>query len=164
MKNGLNMLKEIRDYFTEARKRMPEIKDEMILSEGQGELIYYMNGNDGTVFDFFENDRICEFMMFYKSTKCGFIQVFISDQGIINGYMYNEEPRLSLMPMIELEPKKISQDVYDLAALLYTIADKRCLYDAPVNELRFDYVLTNGERGEFYKCGMKCMIRSQLSY
>lgn len=145
MQKGLEMIAEIREYFVEARKLVPEIGDEKLLSEGQNEFIFYMNGNDGTDFDFVENCRVCEFMMFYKSTENGFIKVCISTEGIIDGFIYNEDTRLSQLPMIVLEPKKFSQDVADLAVLLYTIADAKDLYNVSLDRLDFGHVLTEEE-------------------
>lgn len=143
IQNGLEMIAEIKDYFAEARKLVPEIGDEKLLSEGQKELIFYMNGNDGTEFDFVENGRVCEFMMFYKSTGMGFIKVYISREGIIYGFIYNEDTKLSQEPMMKLEPKSFSYSVVELAALLYTIADAKGLYDESLDRLDFGHKLTD---------------------
>ena len=39
--------------------------------------VYYMNGNDGTEFDYYVNDRLCEFMCFYDKNKMGAIKINI---------------------------------------------------------------------------------------
>ena len=36
---------------------MPEVADDMLADEGDGEKIYYMNGNDGIRFDWQVNGR-----------------------------------------------------------------------------------------------------------
>lgn len=90
MNKSIELFDKIRDYFMEARKLMPEITDDMLCDEGDGEKIYYMNGNDGTSFDWFCNNRLCEFLMFYKSTEMGFIKVFVNSDDTITGYMYKE--------------------------------------------------------------------------
>lgn len=45
------------DYIKSSiRDRFPEITDSMLIENGT---IFYMNGNDGTNFDFDMNDRTC---------------------------------------------------------------------------------------------------------
>lgn len=70
------------------RDRFPKITDDMLLENG---VVYYMNGNDGTCFDFEMNDRTCEFMSFYKSSNYGFFKIFVSRDGLIDGYAYLEK-------------------------------------------------------------------------
>lgn len=51
---------QVLDYIkSNIRDRFPEIKDDMLIENG---VVYYMNGNDGTSFDFDMNDRTCEFV------------------------------------------------------------------------------------------------------
>lgn len=55
--------------------------------------IYYMNGNDGTDFDWEANNRTCEFMAFYKSSELGMAKLYVNTDGKIDGYFWNNEGR-----------------------------------------------------------------------
>lgn len=52
------------DYINKAKEKY-NISNDMLLENGS---IYYMNGNDGTAFDWDCNDVTCEFICFYKTT------------------------------------------------------------------------------------------------
>lgn len=133
MKNEL--IKAIADYMNEAWKtHAPEVKEEDLIGSGA---IYYMNGNDGTDFDWNVNDHLCEFMMFYKSTEYGFIKVYVNANGIINGYLYKDDGNA---PAIHLEPEKVNfEDVKKLYNLLLRKADCELLYNASLKEIGFEF-------------------------
>lgn len=83
------ILAEVIEYMNhEASRIAPEIKAEELCENGA---VYYMNGNDGTPFDWVFNDRLCEFYKFYKSTEYGFIKVFVDKSGYMRGYLYKDE-------------------------------------------------------------------------
>lgn len=139
MTRGREIEAKIRKYFENARKNMLEITDDMLCDEGDGEKVYYMNGNDGTYFDWCCNERLCEFFMFFKSTEMGFIKVFVNNDDTITGYMYKENYNYG-DNQICLEKVKISNgDALYLAALMDKMADKKHLYDKPISQIDFDY-------------------------
>lgn len=139
------LIQKVKDYFAEARKLMPEVTNDMLCDEGDGEKIYYMNGNDGTDFDWSANDRLCEFFMFYKSTEMGFIKVYVNSNDTMDGYVYKEEYKYGDEP-IRLDRKKLGkEDALYFAALMYQIADRKDLYDKPISQLDFNHEVTWGE-------------------
>ena len=82
------LLAEVIEYMNQEASRLaPEVKAEELCDNGA---IYYMNGNDGTAFDWSCNDRLCEFYKFYKSTEYGFIKVFVNKNGYLDGYLYKD--------------------------------------------------------------------------
>ena len=56
-------IEKVKEYVNSARAEFPEITNELLDNDGK---IYYMNGNDGTDFDWDWNDRLCEFVVFGK--------------------------------------------------------------------------------------------------
>ena len=62
------MLNQIVNIIDEIREEYPIIGNEL---DGK---IYYMNGNDGTDFDWKCNERICEFMVFHEN-EMGYIKL-----------------------------------------------------------------------------------------
>ena len=121
MTKGQIIEAKIKSYFEKARAKMPDVTDEMLCGNGE---IYYMNGNDGTFFDWCCNERLCEFFMFFKSTEMGFIKVFVNNDDTITGYMYKENYNYGDDPIC-LEKVKISNgDALYLATLMDKMADK----------------------------------------
>ena len=138
MTRGKQIEEKIRQYFKTAREKMPEITDEMLCNEN-GEYIYYMNGNDGTDFDWIANGNCCEFFMFFKSTEMGFIKVYVNNDDTISGYMYKENYKWG-DDAIYLDKGYLSEgDSLYLAALLYMMADRKRIYDKAINQIDFEY-------------------------
>lgn len=101
MKKLLNVVFE---YAIAARnKYMPDVKDEELCDYGA---FYYMNGNDGTDFDWNCNGRVCEIMQFYKTTELGLLKVYPHADGYIYGYIYGDEGRGEA---IVIEPEYIGE-------------------------------------------------------
>lgn len=135
---GRKIINKVIHYFEDVRKQYPEITDDMLLEDGA---IYYMNAHDGTDFDWFMNGRLCEFMMFYKSTDRGFIKVFVDNDDTISGYLYLNE---GLDKGIELNKLRIGDcDALYLASLLNKCADNEMLFDKNIVLLDFDVELNS---------------------
>lgn len=81
-------IKMIKSYINDMRKRYP-------VKEGEPPLephIYYMNGNDGTEFDWDCNNRTCEFFVFFNSPKqLGYMKVYATKHGTLEGYVWDTE-------------------------------------------------------------------------
>lgn len=133
MSKGRRILEEIKTYINEARKQYPEITDDILCDNGA---IYYMNGNDGTDFDWFCNNRCCEFYLFYKETEYGFLKVFVYENGKMDGYVYLDKGHgdAIYLPERNLTP----DDALYLASLLYLEADKKKIWDSTVDKIDFD--------------------------
>ena len=102
MKTQKELLEQVLDYARAARQKyMPSVTDEDLCDNGA---IYYMNGNDGTDFDWKCNSRTCEIMQFYKETELGLYKVFAETDSYLRGYIYGEKGRGEA---IELEPEFI---------------------------------------------------------
>ena len=71
------MIEKIIDYVDEKIDTFKVDRKSLVDSGG----IFYMNGNDGTMFDYEENDRLCEFEVFYSSTNYCFLKMFIASNG-----------------------------------------------------------------------------------
>ena len=128
MKNE-DILQAIMDYIYDERKRLaPEVKDDELTDNGA---IYYMNGNDGTDFDFGCNGRTCEFMQFYKSTEYGLIKAYLTDMGYIEGYLWKDEGKAE---GIELLPFKLvsEEQAKDFAEYLMLNYDDKNIWDEEV--------------------------------
>ena len=136
--NGRIIINKVIEYIKKAREMFPEVTDDMLYGNGA---IYYMNGNDGTEFDWKANDRCCEFYMFYKESEMGFIKVFANSDDTIDGYAYGNngsgEP-------IKLKYVNLPEGTARyFASLLYKEADKRGIYDEDISKIDFDSELNS---------------------
>ena len=124
---------QVLDYIKSSiRDRFPEITDSMLIENGT---IFYMNGNDGTNFDFDMNDRTCEFMSFYKSSNYGFFKVYVTRSGLIDGYAYLEEGHGEA---IRLEPKHVgAEEAKEFARALQKYADDLKKWDCNIEDIVF---------------------------
>lgn len=133
MSTANRVKQQVLDYIKSSiRDRFPEITDSMLIENGT---IFYMNGNDGTNFDFDMNDRTCEFMSFYKSSNYGFFKVYVTRSGLIDGYAYLEEGHGEA---IRLEPKHVgAEEAKEFARALQMYADNLKKWDCNIEEIVF---------------------------
>lgn len=133
MSTADNVKQQILNYIREnIRDRFPEVTDSMLLDNGT---IFYMNANDGTMFDFSMNDRTCDFMSFYKSSNYGFFKIFVTRSGLIDGYAYLEEGHGEA---IRLEPKHVgAEEAKEFARALQLYADNLKKLDCNIEDIVF---------------------------
>lgn len=123
---------------------LPFCKDENFEENGA---VYYMNGDDGTVFDWGVNDRLCEFMVFYEKTKKGAVKLNIKKDGSAIAYIYDcEGKNLSKETRFTLCAK---DEALSLAVLLFNVADKEKKYDSNIDKMDFAHEVTDEEKREF---------------
>lgn len=132
MTRGQQIIEKIKSVFADIREKYPLITDEDLHSNGA---IFYMNGNDGTDFDWNANDRCCEFYM-YHSNEIGFIKLFVNKGDTYTAYTY-PNGEMSATETIRGDLNK--GDSLYLATLLYRKADREYIYDAIINEIDFSY-------------------------
>ena len=129
--NGYEYKKEIERVFKVARDMYPDITDDMLDANG---VIYYMNGNDSTSFDWYCNGRLCEFYMFHKN-ECGFIKALVNAYNVINVYIYEDG---GIQPTYTFTEEMESLRAKDFAKVMNYIADDEQLWDKPICEFDWD--------------------------
>lgn len=93
--------------------------------------IYYMNGNDGTDFDFNCNDRACEFYMYWPSED-GALKLLLSKDKIIMYYYPEEDPYNHELLVKRDIPNNNDYDLYEVCTYLYGSYDRKNIYDEKV--------------------------------
>ena len=132
MTRGQQIIEKIKSVFAEIRERYPFIADKDLHSKGA---IFYMNGNDGTDFDWNANDRCSEFYM-YHSNEIGFIKLFVNKGDGYTAYVY---PNGEMSATETVRGSLNKGDSLYLAALLYRKADREYIYDSIIDEIDFSY-------------------------
>lgn len=136
--SGVDYKEMINKLFEMVRNGTPSVTDDMLDTDGA---IYYMNGNDGTEFEWDGNDRLCEFSVFHKNGAV-FIKVLVNRDNTIDVFTY-ESDAINI-------PTAKSRLVYHLDArsfmnLMNRIADEKDLFDKPIDQLDWDIAITECE-------------------
>lgn len=129
------MLNQIVNIINEVREEYPIIGNEL---DGK---IYYMNGNDGTDFDWNCNERVCEFMVFHEN-EMGYIKLMVFNDNLIRIYVYADG---GMYPTKELE-RHYYKSPLELANFLYRTFDMNDLYDESIE----DYMDVDCDRSIHY--------------
>lgn len=132
MTRGQQIIEKIKTVFADIREKYPLVTDEDLHNSGA---IFYMNGNDGTDFDWDVNDRCCELYMYHKN-EIGFIKLYVNKGDTYTAYVY-PNGEMSATETIRGDLKE--GDSLYLAALLYRKADREYIYDAIIDEIDFSY-------------------------
>ncbi len=96
--------------------------------------VYYMNGNDGTDFDYGCNGRACEFYVFWKS-EAGAIKVFVQ-KGIMVAYLYPEDNHFGgvYSEIVREHP----YNLHELCCYLQGSRDDKGIWDKPILNWELD--------------------------
>lgn len=130
------ILKEIWQLIDENRKKyLPGVKDSDLEENGN---IYYMNGKNGTEFDWYVNDRISDFMIFYNDEKnLGAIKLTLYNDGEVIIYVYGDYGN-KLIKEVKTRCKATKEDILELAIILKNEADDKKIFDASINKITTD--------------------------
>lgn len=129
------VLDAVAEYIRDAIKENP-VKDGSKIEPS----IRYMNGNDGTNFDWDWNDRTCEFFVFYDTERgLGYVEAYVTKNGVIKGYVWDTE---RMYDGLELKPRQLSQDgdtaramARDFKEGLHCLWDCSNTWDSPICSL-----------------------------
>lgn len=116
------MLKQIEQIVDKVRRDYPIIGNEL---DGK---IYYMNGNDGTDFDWDCNGRLCEFMVFHEN-EFGYIKIMVDEDKTIDVYVYRDGGKCT----DKLEDYYMG-DVVAFKDYMFSKFDENGLWDESIDE------------------------------
>ena len=142
-KNLLELKKIIIDSI---KKYLPDLSfDEL---EGNG-AIFYMNGKNGTEFDWYVNDKLSDFMVFYDDEdNMGAIKATLYNKGDILLYVYGENGQ-TMVQEIKTYIDVKEDELLALATLLRCEADDKRIWDADIESIDTDSKLEDDKIEEF---------------
>lgn len=142
-----DILKEIKQLIDESMKKyLPDVKYSDLEENGN---LYYMNGKNGTEFDWHVNDRISDFMMFYNDEKnLGAVKSALYKDGGIVIYIYGDKGN-KLVKEIQTRCKASEQEILKLAVILKNEADDKKIFDAGIDKIHTDIELPHGKIEDF---------------
>ena len=134
MSIGMSFKEEIEKIFMEAREKYPHITDEMLDCNGA---IHYMNGKNGTEWDWKVNNHLPYFIIFHKD-EMGFIRVEVGKNDIVYVYIYEDG---GVRPTYTYETTLESGSAKHLYRVMSLIADDEVLWNKPIDQLDWDIEL-----------------------
>lgn len=127
---------------------LPHVKAGDLENDGA---IYYMNGKDGTEFDWYVNDKLPPFMVFYNDeANLGAIKLLLYNDGGTVIYIYDEKGR-KLIKEVTAYLDVTKTDLLELAVILRNEADDKNIWGADIEKINTDIAINDEKTNEFKK-------------
>lgn len=147
--NGImnEILNEINKLINESRETyLPHVKIDAFEENGA---VYYMNGKNGTEFDWYVNDKISDFFVFYNDeNNLGAVKLTLYCDGGVCIYIYDEGGR-RLIKEINANVEATEDDILTFAVLLRNVMDDNKIWDANIDSINTDIRITADMINEF---------------
>ena len=125
---------------------LPEVKSGDL--EGSGS-IYYMNGRNGTEFDWYVNEHISDFMVFYNDeANLGAVKLTLYTDGKVLILVYGDKGS-TMIQKIETSIKISAQEILSLAVILKKEADDKKIFDKGIDMIDSDINASEADIAEF---------------
>ncbi len=140
----LSKIKEMID--SNLKSYLPHVKISDLENDGA---VYYMNGRDGTEFDWYVNDKLPPFMVFYKDGKnLGAIKFLLYNDRSVEMYIYDENGE-KLIKEFHTCLDVNEADLFELAVILRNEADDKLIWGADIESINTDIAVTDEMSQEF---------------
>lgn len=138
---------------------LPDVRPEQL--EGNGEL-FYMNGNNGTAFDWFVNGRLSYFMSFYDdAANLGAVKVGVFADGSASIWFFSHNgERLGKQENFNFVFSE--KELLELAVILKNQADEKKIWDGGICKMDTDIKPSTEQVHEFlaqkedYESSIQC--------
>lgn len=125
---------------------LPHVKAADLENDGA---IYYMNGRDGTEFDWYVNDKLPPFMVFYNDKEnLGAIKLLLYNNGGVEAYIYDEKGK-KLIQEVHTHLTVNDADLLELAVILRNEADDKNIWGADIESIHTDLAASAEKINEF---------------
>lgn len=130
------VISEIKDIINESiRKYLPDVQSRDLEESGS---VYYMNGKNGTEFDWYVNEHISDFMVFYNDkANLGALKLTLYTDGKILIYTYSDHGK-AVPQKAEASVNATERELLNLAVLLKNEADDKKLFDKSIDIIDSD--------------------------
>ena len=121
---------------------LPEVTPQQL---EQGGAVFYMNSQNGTEFDWYVNDRLPSFMVFYNDkANLGAVKLHLNRNGTVSVYLYGEQGA-RLQKQETLPAEYTEEELLGLAVQLRQAADDQRRWDADIRLLAADGAVPEAE-------------------
>lgn len=144
MNRILNEIKEI--IKKNINEYLPEVKPSNLEENGT---VYYMNGKNGTEFDWYVNEHLPSFMVFYNDEQnLGAAKLLIYANGKVVLYLYEDKGN-KLIKEIETSIEIIEDELFKLAVILKNETEDKDIWDESIDKVNMDVEITEEEITKF---------------
>lgn len=144
MSKIVNEIKNIIDK--NMKQYLPHIDSKDLEEDGK---IYYMNGKNGTEFDWYVNQHISNFMIFYNDTnKLGAIKLTLYKDRKVLVYIYDEKGT-KLIKEVNTYVDADETEIFELVVKLRNVADDNRIWDSSIDSINLDIKVTREMIKEF---------------
>ncbi|MEY8389771.1 DUF2185 domain-containing protein [Lachnospiraceae bacterium 45-W7] len=144
MNRILNEIKRLID--SNLKTYLPHVKISDLEDQGA---VFYMNGKDGTEFDWYVNDKLPPFMTFYNDKdNLGAIKLLLYCDGETAVYIYDEKGKTQIKE-IHTYLDVSEADILELAVILKNEADDQHIWGADIESIHTDINVTDARLHEF---------------
>ena len=141
------VLSEIKEMINRSiREYLPDVQSSDLEENGN---IYYMNGKNGTEFDWYVNEHISDFMVFYNDEKnLGAVKFTLYTDGKVLIYVYGEKGN-TVAKKIETSISITEQELLTLAVILKKSADDKGFFGKGIEQIDGDIKVSADDIAEF---------------
>jgi hypothetical protein len=144
MNKILNTIKEL--IFDNRKLYLPHVKDEDLEENGA---VYYMNGKNGTEFDWYVNEKLSDFFIFYDDKNCmGAVKLTLYNNGRILILLYDEHGS-KLIKEVETFIDVPEEEILKLAVFLRCEMDDKRIWDSNIDDIVHSTDITADKISEF---------------
>ena len=143
------ILDEVRTIIREGIKEyLPNVNPNDLEENG---MVYYMNGQNGTEFEWHVNEHLPYFMAFYNDKQnLGVAKLSILKNGKVKLYLYGEHGK-KLAKEIDTSIDTTEDELFKLAVVLKNEADDKRIWDASIERINSDINPSNEQIQSFIK-------------
>lgn len=144
MNRILNEIKEI--IKQNINEYLPEIKSSDLEENGT---VYYMNGKNGTEFDWYVNEHLPSFMVFYNDEQnLGAAKLLIYANGEVILYIYGDKGN-KVIKEVKTSIEVAENELFNLAVILKSEADDKSIWEASIDKINTDFEINDKKITEF---------------
>ena len=144
MNRILNEIKQI------IKQNISEYLSEVQLSDlEENGAVYYMNGKNGTEFDWYVNEHLPSFMVFYNDEQnLGAVKLLIHNDGRIALYIYGDRGN-KIIKEVQASIEVAENELFNLAVILKDEADDKSIWDGSIDKINTDVEINDEKITEF---------------
>lgn len=141
------ILSSIKELINESiNKYLPDVKENELEENGS---IYYMNGKNGTEFDWYVNDHLSDFFVFYNDEKnLGALKLTLHNDGNIIIYIYGDKGN-KIVRTLDTFLKASAKEIMNLAIILKNEADNKNIFNDSIDRINSDAKISKAKITEF---------------
>lgn len=144
MNRILNEIKEI--IKQNINEYLPEVKTSDLEENGT---VYYMNGKNGTEFDWYVNEHFPSFMVFYNDEhNLGAVKLSIYTDGEVVLYIYGDKGN-KVVKEVKTSIEVAENELFNLAVILKNEADDKRVWNANIDKINTDVEINDEKITEF---------------